>query len=56
MTYDESLFSKIPKSKEGITMKLGGKATYLMRRVDFISFQMPSGGVLELNDILLFRV
>jgi hypothetical protein len=33
-------------------VELGNDATYLMRRVGYISFRMPSSDVLELSDIL----
>jgi hypothetical protein len=47
------LYSTGFKEQEGgMTMELGDDATYPVRGVGSISFQMPSGDVLELSDIL----
>jgi hypothetical protein len=37
-----------------MSVNLGDDVTYPMRGVGSISFQVPSGDVLELNDVLVF--
>jgi hypothetical protein len=52
MTYDRPLFSKISEHVGGMVVELGDEATYLVRGVGPISFQMPLGDVLELDNVL----
>jgi hypothetical protein len=52
MTYDRSLFNRFQEQEGGMSVELGDDATYPMRGVGSISFQMPSGDVLELSDVL----
>jgi hypothetical protein len=52
MTYDKKLFSRLQEQEGGMSVELGDDATYPMKGLGSISFQMPSGDVLELNDVL----
>lgn len=52
MTYDKKLFSKLHKQEGGMSVEPNDDATYLVKGLASISFQMPLGGVLELTDIL----
>jgi hypothetical protein len=52
MTYDRSLFNRFQEQEGGMSVELGDDATYPVRGVGSISFQMPSGDVLELSDVL----
>jgi len=47
MTYDRSLFSIFFEQEGGMSVELGDGATYVVRGVGSISFQMPSGDVLS---------
>jgi hypothetical protein len=44
---------RIRSKREGMTMELGDDATYPVRGVGSISFQMPLRDVLEMDHILL---
>ena len=48
-----SLFSRIQEEERDMTVELGKDATYLVRGVGSISFQMLSSVVLELDHFYL---
>jgi len=45
-------FHKLQKQQNGIQVELNNDATHSVTIVSFISFHMPLGHVLELNDVL----
>jgi hypothetical protein len=52
MTYDPSLFSRFQEQVGCMSVELGDDATYLVRGVGSISFQIPLGEILELSEVL----
>jgi hypothetical protein len=52
MNYDRILFNGPQKKEGGMRLELGDDASYPVKELGFISFQIPSGVVLELNDDL----
>jgi hypothetical protein len=51
MTYDKKLFNELQGQGGGMSAELGDDVTYLVKGLSYISFQMPSGYVLELSDV-----
>jgi hypothetical protein len=49
ITYGMSLFIKIQEKEGGMSVDLGDDATYLERGFRSIFFQIPSSGVIELE-------
>jgi hypothetical protein len=52
MAYNKSLFNKFQEQEGGMCVELGDDATYIVKGLGSISFQMPLGDVHELNDVL----
>jgi hypothetical protein len=52
MTFNKKAFNKLQEQEDGIQVELGNDATYLVTKMGFVSFYMPLGDVLELDDVL----
>jgi len=52
MTFNEKIFNKFHEEHVGMQVEFDDDATYLETRIETISFQMPSGNVLKLCDVL----
>jgi hypothetical protein len=52
MTFNKKAFNRLQEQEDGIQVELGNDATCPMIGTGFVSFLMPSGDVLELDDVL----
>jgi hypothetical protein len=52
ITYDKKIFSELQEQKGGTLVELSDDATYHVKEMGSISFQMASGDVLELDFVL----
>ena len=51
MTFNKKAFNRAQKQEGGIQVKLGDDA-YPITRMESVSFYMPLGDVIEVNDVL----
>jgi hypothetical protein len=56
MTYDKKIFNRFQEQEGGMLVELGDDAMYPMKGLGSISFQMPSGDVLELDLSCMFLI
>lgn len=53
MTFNKKDFRKLQEQEVNIQVELGNNAKYLVTRIGYVSFHMPSSDVLELNDVCM---